>query len=83
MLAPIPSKCRKTYQIKNKKTMKRTYYAVLAIAIGFSTMLYSCGTDNTTGVETESIENEEMNQENEGEMLEDNTTLDTTNTMEQ
>lgn len=67
--------------------MKRTYYAVLAIALGFSTMLYSCGTENTTGVDTETTESEvegEMDQENETEMMNENTAspLDTATNIE-
>lgn len=40
------------------ETMKRTYAFILAGSLMAATALTSCGTENTTGVDTETTENE-------------------------
>ncbi|WP_147383261.1 hypothetical protein [Pontibacter oryzae] len=61
--------------------MKKTHIAILAAAVFMSTSLYSCSSETTTGVDTESTENEldgQPNDENEGSMSQDNVSpLDT------
>ncbi|WP_439880534.1 hypothetical protein ACSX1A_15410 [Pontibacter sp. MBLB2868] len=64
--------------------MKRTYAMMLSGALFLSLSLYSCGTDNTTGVDTETTENEvdgRLNDEDEGMIEEQATPLDTTENM--
>jgi hypothetical protein len=61
--------------------MKKSYIAILAGSIFFSTTLYSCGTDNTTGVDTETTDTEingELEDESEGEMMHEDH-MDSTN----
>lgn len=63
--------------------MKKTHIAILSAAVIMSTSLYSCSSETTTGVDTESTENEldgRSNDESEGSMSEDNVSpLDTAN----
>lgn len=63
--------------------MKKTQIAILSAAVIMSTSLYSCSSETTTGVDTESTENEldgRSNDESEGSMSEDNVSpLDTAN----
>lgn len=63
--------------------MKKTHIAILSAAVIISTSLYSCSSETTTGVDTESTENEldgRSNDESEGSMSEDNVSpLDTAN----
>lgn len=64
--------------------MKRTYAFILAGSLMAATALTSCGTENTTGVDTETTENEvdgHMNNGMEGDTTNENVSpLDTSET---
>ncbi|GAB3200768.1 hypothetical protein ABID22_003518 [Pontibacter aydingkolensis] len=64
--------------------MKNTYAFILAGAMLFSTTLFSCSTESTTGVDTQTTENEadgRLNNEMEGDTTNENISpLDTANT---
>ena len=64
--------------------MKRTYAFILAGSLMAATALTSCGTENTTGVDTETTENEvdgHMNNGMEGDATNENVSpLDTSET---